>query len=425
MTELQKARDLVREKKYADAEKVYLELLRGAENETKEASTKSKNEQEVCLLELGDLYVVTNDKAKLRDFIPQSTEYMMQFAKSKTAKVLKALIEDFEKVPDSYDDQIYVCQKSIEFAKKEKRVFLQHSLSIKLATLYYLKKQYKDSLDLNKELLREFKKLDDKPSLVDVHLLESKVYHKLRNLAKAKASLTAARTAANSIYCSTATIAELDLMSGILHCEDKDYKTAFSYFYESFENFHNLSTHNSYEKACLVLKYMLLAKIMLNLIDEVKTILNAKYTKETYQSRGIEAMKQVAKAYNSRSLLDFNAAMRQYKEEIMGDELIRSHFNALYDTLLESNLCKIIEPFECVEISHISKMIGLDPQQIEGKLSQMILDKVFFGVLDQGNGWLYIYETPHQDATYDCALELIGELDNVVDQLYEKASALY
>lgn len=425
MTELQKARDLVREKKYADAEKVYLELLRGAENETKEASTKSKNEQEVCLLELGDLYVVTNDKAKLRDFIPQSTEYMMQFAKSKTAKVLKALIEDFEKVPDSYDDQIYVCQKSIEFAKKEKRVFLQHSLSIKLATLYYLKKQYKDSLDLNKELLREFKKLDDKPSLVDVHLLESKVYHKLRNLAKAKASLTAARTAANSIYCSTATIAELDLMSGILHCEDKDYKTAFSYFYESFENFHNLSTHNSYEKACLVLKYMLLSKIMLNLIDEVKTILNAKYTKETYQSRGIEAMKQVAKAYNSRSLLDFNAAMRQYKEEIMGDELIRSHFNALYDTLLESNLCKIIEPFECVEISHISKMIGLDPQQIEGKLSQMILDKVFFGVLDQGNGWLYIYETPHQDATYDCALELIGELDNVVDQLYEKASALY
>lgn len=425
MTELQKARDLVREKKYADAEKVYLELLRGAENETKEASTKSKNEQEVCLLELGDLYVVTNDKAKLRDFIPQSTEYMMQFAKSKTAKVLKALIEDFKKVPDSYDDQIYVCQKSIEFAKKEKRVFLQHSLSIKLATLYYLKKQYKDSLDLNKELLREFKKLDDKPSLVDVHLLESKVYHKLRNLAKAKASLTAARTAANSIYCSTATIAELDLMSGILHCEDKDYKTAFSYFYESFENFHNLSTHNSYEKACLVLKYMLLSKIMLNLIDEVKTILNAKYTKETYQSRGIEAMKQVAKAYNSRSLLDFNAAMRQYKEEIMGDELIRSHFNALYDTLLESNLCKIIEPFECVEISHISKMIGLDPQQIEGKLSQMILDKVFFGVLDQGNGWLYIYETPHQDATYDCALELIGELDNVVDQLYEKASALY
>ncbi|QLQ78039.1 hypothetical protein HG537_0A02860 [Torulaspora globosa] len=422
MSQLQRARELVNNKEYAEAEKVYLELLNDTESVT---SSKRKNELESCLIELGHLYVIKQDKAKLREFIPNCTGYMMQFAKSKTAKVLKALIEDFEQVPDSYDDQIYVCQKSIDFAKKEKRVFLQHSLSIKLATLYYFKKQYKDSLDLNKELLKEFKKLDDKPSLVDVHLLDSKVYHKLRNLAKAKASLTAARTAANSIYCPTATVAELDLMSGILHCEDKDYKTAFSYFYESFENFHNLSTHTSYEKACTVLKYMLLSKIMLNLIDEVRTILNAKYTKETYQSRGIDAMKEVAKAYNSRSLLDFNAAMRQYKEEIMGDELIRSHFNALYDTLLESNLCKIIEPFECVEVSHISNMIGLDPQQIEGKLSQMILDKVFFGVLDQGNGWLYIYDTPHQDATYDCALELIGQLDTVVDQLYEKASVLY
>lgn len=425
MSQLQRARELVNEKQYAEAEKVYVALLNDTESEGVATSGKRKNELESCLIELGHLYVTTNEKAKLREFIPRSTDYMMQFAKSKTAKVLKALIEDFEQVPDSYDDQIYVCQKSIEFAKKEKRVFLQHSLSIKLATLYYLKKQYKDSLDLNKELLREFKKLDDKPSLVDVHLLDSKVYHKLRNLAKAKASLTAARTAANSIYCPTATVAELDLMSGILHCEDKDYKTAYSYFFESFENFHNLSTHTSYDKACLVLKYMLLSKIMLNLIDEVKTILNAKYTKETYQSRGIDALKEVAKAYNERSLLDFNAALRQYKEEIMGDDLIRSHFNALYDTLLESNLCKIIEPFECVEISHISKMIGLDPQQIEGKLSQMILDKVFFGVLDQGNGWLYIYDSPHQDATYDCALELIGQLDTVVDQLYEKASVLY
>lgn len=416
---LAEARRYLEKEQYEEGEKVLLGLL-SKENE----GQKAAQEKELCILELGQLYGKTHQLEKLEEFIPQCRDYMMKFAKSKIAKVLRTLIDDFELIPGSLDTQIKVCKDSIEFAKRERRVFLKHSLSIRLATLYYEKTQYNDSLQLLNELLREFKKLDDKSSLLEVHLLESKVYHKLRNLAKSKAALTSARTSANSIYCPTATMAELDLMSGILHCEDKDYKTAFSYFYESFEAFHNQNT-NSFEKACQVLKYMLLSKIMLNLIDEVTTILNAKYTKEVYQSRAIDAMKAVADAYHKRSLFDFNTALKNYDSELMGDELIRSHFNALYDTLLESNLSKIIEPFECVEVSHISKIIGLDPQQVEGKLSQMILDKVFFGVLDQGNGWLYIYETPQQDATYDSSLELIGQLNNVVDQLYEKARVLY
>ena len=102
-------------------------------------------------------------------------------------------------------------QECIEWAKEEKRTFLRQSLESRLVGLYFETERYQEALALGSALLKELKRLDDKNLLVEVQLLESKTYHALGNIPKARAALTSARTTANSIYVPPRVQAQLDL----------------------------------------------------------------------------------------------------------------------------------------------------------------------------------------------------------------------
>lgn len=417
-TLLEQARAASSNENFKEAESKYQEIILSKDS-SGQPTSKVLQDQEAAILELGKIYQSQKQPDKLNELLAYSRAVLGNFAKSKTAKIVKTLIEYFDNISDALELQIQATKDSIEWSVENKLSFLRQSLQLKLSALLYQKGSYQDALRIITDLLREYKKLDDKSSLVEVQLLESKLFHALRNIPKSKAALTSARTSANSIYCPTLLQAELDCQSGILNLEDKDYKTAFSYFYEAFEGFNSQDD----DKAIVILKYMLLTKIMLNLIDDVNTILGSKNVLK-YQSKDIDAMKSIATAYSNRSLKDFETSLSTYSQELRSDPIIKSNFNALYDNLLEQNLLKIIESYSCVELSHISQTIGLNLQQVEGKLSQMILDKVFYGVLDQGNGWLIIYDEPRKDATYEASFGLVNNLSNIVDLLYEKASSL-
>ncbi|CCO31028.1 26S proteasome non-ATPase regulatory subunit 11 AltName: Full=26S proteasome regulatory subunit RPN6 [Rhizoctonia solani AG-1 IB] len=166
---------------------------------------------------------------------------------------------------------------------------------------------------------------------------------------------------------------------------------------------------------------MLLCKIMLNLPEDVTSLLSIKLALKFAQLRDVESMRAVALAHQNRNLAEFEAALRDYKQELSLDPTIRSHLAALYDTLLEQNLLRLIEPYGCVQLEHVAQGVGQSRATVEKKLSQMILDKVFYGVLDQGNGWLVVFDEPVVDETYDAAIQTIEQVGKVVQSLYDKS----
>ncbi|KAK0251271.1 hypothetical protein B0A54_13244 [Friedmanniomyces endolithicus] len=413
---IEEAKQLSKEQP-AKAEQTYQDIL------SKQPGTNDRaaREFENALLGLGELYRDHQRTQDLATLIQQTRDVLTSFARAKTAKLVRQLLDLFTAIPNTTDIQISVTKSCIDWAVSQRQGFLRQNLEVRLVGLHMQKQSYYDALTLINGLLKELKRLDDKLVLVEVQLLESRVYHALGNVPKGRAALTSARTSAASVYCPPLLQAGLDMQSGQLHAEDSDFNTAYSYFIEAMEGYHS---QDSTARATSALQYMLLCKIMLNSKDDVDQLMASKHALK-YAGASLDAMKAVARAHNNRSLEEYEAALHSYRYELGSDRFIASHLRRLYDSMLEQNLIKVIEPFSRVEISHVASMVGLDAQQVERKLGQMILDRVIIGVLDQGAGVLIVFEEGERDKGYDAALETIGKLGSVVDVLYaNQASSL-
>ncbi|VFQ97797.1 unnamed protein product [Cuscuta campestris] len=373
--------------------------------------------KEQAISKLSDLLRQENRPDDLRNLPNQLRPFFSLIPKAKTAKIVRTIVDTLAKIPGTSEIQIALCKDIVQWSRDEKRTFLRQRIEAKLASLLMESKEYAQALALLSCLIKEVRRLDNKLLLVEIDLLESKLHFALRNIAKAKAALTAARTVANAIYVPPDQQGCIDLQSGILHAEEKDYKTAYSYFYEAFNALED-------PQAIYSLKYMLLCKIMVGLADDVTSIISSPKVGLQYHGPELDAMKAVADAHSKRSLKLFEIGLRNFKTQLDEDPIVHRHLSSLYDTLLEQNLCRLIEPFSRVEIARVAELIELPGEHVEKKLSQMILDKKFAGTLDQGAGCLVIFDDPKTDAIYPATLETISNTGKVVDSLFLRSAKI-
>lgn len=408
--------------------------------------------KESSIFKLCELYGRLQRAGELVKLLAGVRPFFENIAKAKTAKIVRTVINEVARCDGSDEMQFQLCTEYIEWCKKEKRTFLRQRIQSKLAQLHLAHAHFQPALKLLRELESEIKRLDDKMMLVEIFLTQSRVHHALRNVPRARSALTAARANANSIYVGPLLQAELDLQGGVLNAEDGDYRTGYSYLFEAFEGFTNLTD----PRALLALKYMMLCKTMSGKLEDIEHILASKlalkistrYNAPTSPRAGankpdsprketlrratkvglgwshIEAMKAVAGAYRSRSLHELDEVLARYRGELGDDTTVKAHLKTLETQLLEQNLQRIIEPYSRVEIAHVATLIALPEDKVEQKLSQMILDKKLHGTLDQGAGTLVLFEDVDADKTYGQAVECISNMGEVVEALFSRAQGL-
>jgi len=377
--------------------------------------------KEKCIYAVATILTASDSTSDLQDFLAALRPLFSTISKAKTGKIMRSVLDIVAADPTRVSMATAVCVDMIAWCRASKRSFLRLSMESRLCEYYLAAKRYPAALKLVTRLVAAVKRLDDKHLLVEVHLIESKIHHALSNVAKAKAALTACRAAANSIYIGPLLQASMDMQAGSISSEERDYKTSYSYFYEAFEGFDGLKD----ARAPLALKYMLLGKIMNEQPGDVKAVMAGKLALK-YQSAEMGVMQEIAASYQKRDLGLF--------EQIVGDEekggrlradlVIKNKLQELKDKLLERNLLRLLEPFEQVEIAHVARLIQLDVEAVQSKLSQMILDKKFNGILDQGSGAIIVFEEEEESNIYTDAVGTIEELNLAVDQLFEKAKRL-
>jgi 26S proteasome regulatory subunit N6 len=129
----------------------------------------------------------------------ETSSFFRKVTKAKCAKVVRQILDIVcSLAPEAYGMQKEICEKIIDWCRREKRTFLRQRVEAKLAAILFHQNEFGEALILIDQLLHELKKIDDKQLLVETHLMESKIHFGLRNVPKAKAALTASRTAANA-----------------------------------------------------------------------------------------------------------------------------------------------------------------------------------------------------------------------------------
>jgi 26S proteasome regulatory subunit N6 len=332
-------------------------------------------------------------------------------------KLTDKLIAKLKKRKELLDDVVKICEEITKFCDETNNISMKSKIQTRLAEVYYIHEHYAKALEICNKVIFDLKRYEDNLGLIQLLLLESKIYYVTNGISKSKAALTSVKTLVTKVYVEPKLQANIDMQAGILAAHEKDFNLAYSYFFEAFDVY-NIPNQKRRNKGLRAFQYMILSKIVGDHIEEVNNVVLSKQGKD-YLGKEVDALRSIESAVKEKSIKLLEENIEKNKEYFK-DPIIKYHINNLHNDLLEKNLIKIIKPYSVVEIDFVAKSIGLNYQDVLNKLRQMILDKKINGILDQGKGSLIIYDVESSNPYLDKSIETFKNLEKVVEALDKK-----
>ena len=196
-------------------------------------------------------------------------------------------------------------------------------------------------------------------------------------------------------------------------------KAAFSYFRESFSEYDMINSPN----AVKALKYMMLTHLLQDLPKEVVALTKGDLAVK-YSGRETDSMKALAVAKLKRSLAQFEQALVNFHKEINEDSIIKRCVDKLFNNMVEDSIHAAVLPYSVVQLAYIAEKIHLPCDEVEKKLSTMILDKKLAGSLDNKNGEMVFIGREEEEAM-ESDLEITSILGHIVNKLEHKAYNIF
>ncbi|KAM0686150.1 26S proteasome regulatory subunit rpn6 [Conglomerata obtusa] len=371
-------------------------------------NTSKPDEREAVIYD----YVNALSTTETIEFLKDLPTLWKDISMARTTKIIRQLIankhENNEKLNMIDALKTLYCDKKL----------IQLELQAKQIEILLQQKEYQECLQSITTLVKELKKHDDKINLIKLYVCESIAFYELQNNNRARSSLTTARAMAVSTFCPNIVQAQIDMLSGMYICDEKNYETAYGYFLEALDGY----ILEKSEESCKVIKYLVMCKIVGEKYNEVVVNLNKfeeRLINTNFSTTSDRVMQLLLSVNNCCAERDLNGYNRILSENInfVNDSFIVKHLEFLYERLLESNIKKIVEPYKNIKLEYISKMIDLNENVVEDVLRKMILDDKIFGIIDHVGKCLILFENKNKKETECNYAELINEYTDLVQKI--------